>query len=118
MKQVPFSIVSTSSAARLAAARERLAGVDPPILVVASTRAAADEFALAALTKLYGHTWGADEFFTAFQGSVNEKLPTFFRTHPADSERQMHIHNMQTGAHAPVKYPKVPFVVSARSACL
>ena len=40
-------IVSPSSATRLAAARSRLNGVEPPILIVAASRAAADEFALA-----------------------------------------------------------------------
>ena len=40
------AVVSPSSAARLAAARSRLAGVRPPILIVGASRAAADEFAM------------------------------------------------------------------------
>ncbi|MDO8679521.1 MAG: exodeoxyribonuclease V subunit gamma [Acidobacteriota bacterium] len=64
MEQVPFPvpttvvpIVSPSSSARLAAARTRLNGVEPPILIVAASRAAADEFALA-LAADRGATFG------------------------------------------------------------
>jgi hypothetical protein len=39
------SIVYPSAAARLEAARLRLRDLEPPILLIASTRAAADEFA-------------------------------------------------------------------------
>ncbi len=52
---VPF--VSPSNAARIDAAKSRLSGVQPPILVVAASRAAADEFALA-LTSDRGATFG------------------------------------------------------------
>lgn len=41
-----ITIVSPSAARRLAAARERLAAIAPPIVIVGATRAAADEFAL------------------------------------------------------------------------
>lgn len=40
------AVVSSSSAVRLAAARSRLDAAQPPILIVAASRAAADEFAL------------------------------------------------------------------------
>jgi hypothetical protein len=50
-------IVSPSSAVRLAAARTRLTGIEPPILIVAASRAAADEFALA-LAAERGATFG------------------------------------------------------------
>ncbi len=42
----PSLIVSPSSAVRLAAARSRLNGLHPPILIVGASRAAADEFAM------------------------------------------------------------------------
>jgi ATP-dependent helicase/nuclease subunit B len=51
------SIVVPSAAARLAAARSRLLEIDPPILVVAATRAAADEFAFSIATEK-GATFG------------------------------------------------------------
>jgi hypothetical protein len=41
------AIVSASSAERLAAARERVLALESPLLVVAASRGAADEFALA-----------------------------------------------------------------------
>ncbi len=51
------SIVLASAEARLAAARRALSGAEPPLLVVASTRSAADEFALS-LTVVMGATFG------------------------------------------------------------
>ncbi len=57
MPTTVIPIVSPSSAARLAAARSRLNGVEPPILIVAASRAAADEFALA-LASDRGATFG------------------------------------------------------------
>ena len=51
------AIVSPSSATRLAEARLRLDAVQPPILIVAASRAAADEFALA-LAAERGATFG------------------------------------------------------------
>jgi ATP-dependent helicase/nuclease subunit B len=53
----PFSIVSPSSASRLAAARSRLDAATPPILIVAASRSAADEFALD-LAATRGATFG------------------------------------------------------------
>jgi len=54
----PFtSIVLPSAAARLDAARATLAGVEPPILIVGTTRAAADEFAFS-LAASTGATFG------------------------------------------------------------
>ena len=54
----PFtSIVLPSAAARLDAARAALAGVRPPIVVIAATRAAADEFAFS-LAHAQGATFG------------------------------------------------------------
>ena len=43
---VPVSIVSPSSAVRLQAVKQRLTSIEPPLLIVAASRAAADEFAL------------------------------------------------------------------------
>lgn len=55
--KIPTSIVFPSAAERLAAARSLLIGVDPPVLVVAPTRAAADEFAFS-LASERGATFG------------------------------------------------------------
>jgi ATP-dependent helicase/nuclease subunit B len=52
-----FSIVSPSSATRLAEARSRLDGLQPPILILGASRAAADEFALG-LAASRGATFG------------------------------------------------------------
>jgi ATP-dependent helicase/nuclease subunit B len=51
------SIVLPSAVARLDQARARIAAVDPPILVIAPTRSAADEFALSIATEK-GATFG------------------------------------------------------------
>jgi ATP-dependent helicase/nuclease subunit B len=51
------SIVFPSAAARLDAARAKVVALDPPILVVASTRAAADEFAFS-IAAVEGATFG------------------------------------------------------------
>jgi ATP-dependent helicase/nuclease subunit B len=61
----PFtSIVFPSAAARLDAARTRLQDLQPPVLIVAPTRAAADEFAFSiAATK--GATFGITRMSTA-----------------------------------------------------
>jgi hypothetical protein len=61
----PFtSIVFPSAAARLDAARTRLLDVQPPVLIIAPTRAAADEFAFSiAATK--GATFGIIRMSTA-----------------------------------------------------
>ena len=50
-------IVSPSAAARLDAARGRLTGIEPPILIVAASRGAADEFAFS-LAAERGATFG------------------------------------------------------------
>ncbi len=52
-----FSIVSPSAAVRLDAVRARLKGVEPPILIVAASRGAADEFAFS-LAVERGATFG------------------------------------------------------------
>ena len=51
------SIVFASAGARLDAARARLAEIEPPILIVAATRAAADEFAFS-IANEQGATFG------------------------------------------------------------
>src|SRR6187549_1342420 len=51
------SIVLPSAAARLDAARARILEIDPPILVIAATRAAADEFAFS-IANTKGATFG------------------------------------------------------------
>ena len=51
------SIVLPSASARLAGARDRIAGLEPPVVIVAPTRAAADEFAFS-LAHLKGATFG------------------------------------------------------------
>ena len=51
------SFVSAASASRLSAARARVLAVEPPILIIAASRAAADEFALL-LTADKGATFG------------------------------------------------------------
>jgi ATP-dependent helicase/nuclease subunit B len=51
------SIVLPSAAMRLAAARERISGIAPPMLVIGATRAAADEFAFT-LAREQGATFG------------------------------------------------------------
>lgn len=51
------SIVLASAAARLDAARARILEIDPPILVIAATRAAADEFAFS-IAHARGATFG------------------------------------------------------------
>lgn len=57
MQKTLTSIVLPSAAARLAAAQEQVLALEPPILVVAATRAAADEFAFA-LAERKGATFG------------------------------------------------------------
>ena len=57
MAKTLTSFVFPSAAARLDAARARMAGSDPPILVIASTRAAADEFAFS-IAHAKGATFG------------------------------------------------------------
>src|SRR5687768_14733548 len=52
-----ISIVLPSAAARLAEARARIAALNPPIVIVASTRSAADEFAFS-LAAEKGATFG------------------------------------------------------------
>jgi ATP-dependent helicase/nuclease subunit B len=52
-----ISIVLPSTSSRLAAARERLAGLEPPLAIVASTRAAADELAFS-VAAASGATFG------------------------------------------------------------
>jgi hypothetical protein len=51
------SIVFPSAAARLADARARIAAIDPPLVIIASTRSAADEFAFS-LAADRGATFG------------------------------------------------------------
>ena len=51
------SIVLPSASARLAAARDRILAIDPPILVIAASRAAADEFAFS-IANAKGATFG------------------------------------------------------------
>jgi ATP-dependent helicase/nuclease subunit B len=51
------SIVFPSAVARLDQARARIAAIDPPILIIAPTRSAADEFALS-IAKEKGATFG------------------------------------------------------------
>ncbi|HEX6164766.1 MAG TPA: PD-(D/E)XK nuclease family protein [Vicinamibacterales bacterium] len=57
MAKTLTSIVLPSAAARLDAARARLAGAAPPLLVIAATRAAADEFAFS-IAHQSGATFG------------------------------------------------------------
>ncbi|HEX8031854.1 MAG TPA: PD-(D/E)XK nuclease family protein [Vicinamibacterales bacterium] len=57
MARSPISFVFPSAAARLDAARTRLMEIDPPVLVIAPTRAAADEFAFS-LASERGATFG------------------------------------------------------------
>lgn len=57
MPTVLTSIVHPSAAARLEAARASVRAIDPPVLVVAATRAAADEFAYAIAVE-QGATFG------------------------------------------------------------
>ena len=54
---VPVSIVSPSSAVRLQAVKQQLTAIEPPLLIVAASRAAADEFALS-LAADRGATFG------------------------------------------------------------
>ena len=51
------SIVLPSAAARLADARARVAAIEPPFVIIAATRAAADEFAFS-LAVEKGATFG------------------------------------------------------------
>lgn len=61
----PFtSIVFPSAAVRLDAARTRLQALDPPVLVIAPTRAAADEFAFSIAVQK-GATFGITRMSTA-----------------------------------------------------
>ena len=57
MAKTLTSIVFPSASARLDAARERLLDLRPPVLVIASTRAAADEFAFSIAAEI-GATFG------------------------------------------------------------
>ena len=57
MPKPVIPIVSPSSTVRQAAAKARLVGVEPPLLIVAASRGAADEFALA-LAADRGATFG------------------------------------------------------------
>ena len=52
-----ISIVLPSAASRLADARARIAALDPPLVIVAATRAAADEFAFS-IAEAKGATFG------------------------------------------------------------
>ena len=51
------SIVLPSAASRLAEARARIAAIEPPLVIVAATRAAADEFAFS-IAEATGATFG------------------------------------------------------------
>src|SRR5688500_18415268 len=51
------SFVSAASASRLSAARAQVLAIDPPILIIGASRAAADEFALS-LAAEKGATFG------------------------------------------------------------
>ena len=51
------SIVLPSAASRLADARARLVAIEPPLVIVAATRAAADEFAFS-IAEAKGATFG------------------------------------------------------------
>ena len=57
MPKPVIPIVSSSSTVRQDAAKARLVGVEPPLLIVAASRGAADEFALA-LAADRGATFG------------------------------------------------------------
>lgn len=74
--------------------------------------AAADEYALALMQKVYGHTWGADEFFSALakeETVVDKTVTRFLSTHPLSSERSDRIRASQKGEPQPLKEPARPF---------
>ena len=65
---------------------------------------AADAAALTGLTKLYGHTQGADEFFEYIAGDAGDELvelPVFLQTHPGIKERRRHIEAYARANDAP-----------------
>lgn len=73
---------------------------------------AADEYALGLMQKVYGHTWGADEFFSALakdETVVDKTVTRFLSTHPLSSERVNRIRASQTGEPQPLKTPARPF---------
>jgi len=61
---------------------------------------AADEFALTALKKRYGHSGGADRFFRRIEAERNRAsamVPAFMSTHPSDAGRIARIVASQAG---------------------
>ena len=72
----------------------------------------ADEYALSLVQKVYGHAWGAEEFFVAVQAKETELESSFSRfvsTHPMTDARIARIKAAQTGAPADLKLPERPF---------
>lgn len=61
---------------------------------------AADKVGLQQVRKLYGHTWGSEEFFEALlrqQGLTQSKWVSFASTHPASEDRINYIKSTQEG---------------------
>lgn len=68
----------------------------------------ADTFALDLVRKLYGHTWGAQEFFEEMskeETAVTRTLSRFASTHPLSSARLDRVRATQTGAPVELKTP-------------
>jgi beta-barrel assembly-enhancing protease len=72
----------------------------------------ADTYALGLMNKVYGHTWGADEFFATMakdESAAERALARFASTHPASWDRVTAIRATQTGEKRELKSPSKPF---------
>jgi Zn-dependent protease with chaperone function len=72
----------------------------------------ADEYALSLVQKVYGHAWGAEEFFVAVQAKesdVESSFNRFVSTHPLTDARIARIRSAQAGAPADLKLPERRF---------
>lgn len=68
----------------------------------------ADTYALDLLKKVFGHTWGADEFFVAIskkQSSFEKVVGKFASTHPPTEDRLNRIRATQAGEKPELKTP-------------
>jgi beta-barrel assembly-enhancing protease len=72
----------------------------------------ADTYALELSRKVFGHTWGAEEFFSEMskeETAFDKSLARFASTHPASSERLARIRATQTNEPHELENPQRPF---------
>lgn len=77
----------------------------------------ADEIALKALAKHYGHVNGADSLFNAFikkENRIAKYMPEFFSTHPLSNNRIEEIHRLAHTNNWPIEGETTPLPVLLR----